>query len=203
MVRLWFHTNWKGVLVSLLLSTVIFRLFRLTNITISESFCMEPVPDRASIHKSQRWFQREFCNRTKLRQVDLSFRVDTKSWSGGNIALDFLVFYVCRSAPCCPGNGGEGGNPLYKPYRYVPPQRVWYRTLIPDQNGPAKSIPVFRAKRRKKKTLWGGKCLCGLYKGVPPRVFSNPKDEITCKIKQLFWTLGPFIRGKIRRELSV
>ena len=22
------------------------------------------------------------------------------------------------------GGGGEGGNPLYKPYRYVPPQRV-------------------------------------------------------------------------------
>jgi len=27
--------------------------------------------------------------------------------------------------------------------------------------------------------------------GVPPRVFSNPKDEITCKIKQLFSTLFP------------
>ena len=31
----------------------------------------------------------------------------------------------------------------------------------------AKSIPVFRPKRRKNPTLWGGTYLYGLYKGVP------------------------------------
>ena len=25
-----------------------------------------------------------------------------------------------------PGGGGGGGTPLYKVYRYVPPQRVWF-----------------------------------------------------------------------------
>ena len=32
----------------------------------------------------------------------------------------------------------------------------------------AKSIPIFRPKRRKTPTQWGGSYLYGLYKGVPP-----------------------------------
>ena len=28
------------------------------------------------------------------------------------------------------GGGGGGKNPLYKPYRYVPPQRVWFLDLF-------------------------------------------------------------------------
>ena len=164
---------------------------------------MEPVPEGASVHKSQEWFQRDFCNRKKLRQVDLSFRVGTKSWSGGNIALDFLVFYVYRSAPCCPGEGGRGAIPYISRIGMCHPKGngivPWFHTKMGRQN----LYPFSDKNGAKKKILWGGKLLYGLYKGVPPRVFSNPKDEITCKIKQLFWTLGPFIRGKIRRELSV
>ena len=41
---------------------------------------------------------------------------------------------------------------------------------IPDSRPKwAKSIPVFRPKRRKNPTLWGGTHLYGLYKEVFPR----------------------------------
>ena len=33
------------------------------------------------------------------------------------------------------GGGGGKGNQLYKPYRYVPPQRVWYLGLIGLKTG--------------------------------------------------------------------
>ena len=69
-----------------------------------------------------------------------------------------------------------------KGYGIVP----WFQT-----KWAGKVYTRFQSKTAKKKTLWGGKCLCGLYKGVPPRVFSNPKDEITSKIKRLLWTLFP------------
>ena len=40
---------------------------------------------------------------------------------------------------------------------------------IPDSRPKwAKSIPVFRPKRHKNPSLWGGTYLCGLYKGGPP-----------------------------------
>ena len=49
--------------------------------------------------------------------------------------------------PLCPGGGG-GGTPLYKVYRYVPPQRVWFlsrfglKTSIDFDNYGLKSDPV-------------------------------------------------------------
>ena len=36
-----------------------------------------------------------------------------------------------------------------------------------------KSIPVFRPKRRKNPTLWGGTYLYGLYRGVCRRAFTK------------------------------
>ena len=40
---------------------------------------------------------------------------------------------------------------------------------IPDSRPKwAKRIPIFRPKRRKNPTRWGGIYLCSLYKGVPP-----------------------------------
>ena len=44
---------------------------------------------------------------------------------------------------------------------------------IPDQLKWAKCIPVFRSKRRKNPTRWGGTYLYGLYKGVPPGCETN------------------------------
>ena len=47
-------------------------------------------------------------------------------------------------------------------------------TVVPSKTIPdsrrkwAKCIPVFRPKRRKNPTRWGGTYLYGLYKGVPP-----------------------------------
>ena len=69
---------------------------------------MEPVPDRASIPKSQRWFQCEFLQQNEATPSRPIFSCRYKKLSDGNIALDFLVFYVYRSAPCCPGEGGGG-----------------------------------------------------------------------------------------------
>ena len=34
-----------------------------------------------------------------------------------------------------PWGGGGGGTPLYKPYRYVPPQRVWFLRLFGLKTG--------------------------------------------------------------------
>ena len=48
-------------------------------------------------------------------------------------------------------------------------QTLWYTTVVPSKTIPdsrtkwAKSIPVFRPKRRKNPTFWGGTCLYGLY----------------------------------------
>ena len=39
---------------------------------------------------------------------------------------------------------------------------------IPDQNGQSLYRPVFRPKRHKNPTLWGGTYLYGLYMGGPP-----------------------------------
>ena len=42
----------------------------------------------------------------------------------------------------------------------------------------ARSIPVFRSKRLKNYTLWGGTCLYGLYKGVPPSLVLTLKQNV-------------------------
>ena len=34
-----------------------------------------------------------------------------------------------------PGGGGGGGTPLYKLYRYVPPQRVWFLSCFGLKTG--------------------------------------------------------------------
>ena len=39
-------------------------------------------------------------------------------------ALESVVFIIKVKAPG--GGGGGGGTPLYKLYRYVSPQRVWF-----------------------------------------------------------------------------
>ena len=44
-----------------------------------------------------------------------------------------------------------------------------YAIMVPLKTLPeSKSIPVFRPKRLKNHTLWGGTFLCSLYGGVPP-----------------------------------
>jgi len=49
---------------------------------------------------------------------------------------------------------------------------------IPDSRPKwAKSIPVFRAKRRKHPTHWGDTYLYGLYKGIPPGMLQNKDSE--------------------------
>ena len=40
-----------------------------------------------------------------------------------------------------------------------------------------KCIPVFRPKRRKNPTRWGGTCLYSLYKGIPPPPPGDNKDS--------------------------
>ena len=51
------------------------------------------------------------------------------------------------------GGGGGGGTPLYKVYRYVPPQRVWFlsrfglKTGIDFENYGLKSGRVFGLSR--------------------------------------------------------
>ena len=51
---------------------------------------------------------------------------------------------------------------------YIPVVRVVASKTIPDSRPKwTKSIPVFRPKRLKNPTLWGGTYLYGLYKGVP------------------------------------
>ena len=55
---------------------------------------------------------------------------------------------------------------------------------IPDQNG--QSVSVFRPKRPKNSTLWGGTDLYGLNKGVPPGVLP---DSIHITKRFLWWSL--------------
>ena len=87
--------------------------------------------------------------------------------------------------------GGGGGLPSYKPYRYVLPQRVWYRTLIPDQNGPAKSIPVFRAKRRKKKTFGAVDAYVVYIREYPLESSLTPRTKLLARLNSSFSTLFP------------
>ena len=49
----------------------------------------------------------------------------------------------------------------------------------------ATCIPVFRPKRRKNLTRWGGTYLYGLYKGVPPgQNFLNPLNDMQMSTRQ-------------------
>jgi len=62
----------------------------------------------------------------------LSKKVEKKA----SIMCESLII-TCRIdsvAPPRPGGGG-GGTPLYKPYRYVPPQRVWFLYLFGLKTG--------------------------------------------------------------------
>ena len=83
---------------------------------------------------------------------------------------------------------------------------TFIHSVVPSKTIPdsrpiwAKCIPVFRPKRRKTPTRWGGIYLYGLYKGVPPlpgdnslfRVgctgpnYSNSKTFLKCPGPQLF-----------------
>ena len=57
--------------------------------------------------------------------------------------------------------------------------------LIPNENGQSQvigswqSIPVFRPKRPKNPTRWGGTYLYGLYKGVPPPPGFEPSPDLS------------------------
>ena len=67
----------------------------------------------------------------------------------GNFLEDPSVNHFCGVGT--PGGGGGGGTPLYKVYRYVPPQRVWslspfgLKTGIDFDNYGLKSGRVFGA----------------------------------------------------------
>ena len=60
---------------------------------------------------------------------------------------------------------------------------------IPDSRPKwAKCVPVFRPKRRKNPTRWGGTYLYSLYRGVSPRVFTAlpslskyPREVVSCR----------------------
>ena len=57
---------------------------------------------------------------------------------------------------------------------------------IPDSRPEwAKCIPVFRPKRRKNPTRWGGTYLYGLYKGVPP----PPRETSSSKLSHFLVNL--------------
>ena len=49
----------------------------------------------------------------------------------------------------------------------------------------AKSIPYLRLEMHKNDTLWGGVCLCGLCKGVPPfpppRALVPVQSDVWCR----------------------
>ena len=52
---------------------------------------------------------------------------------------------------------------------------------IPDSRPKwAKCIPVFRPKRRKNPTWWGGTYVYGLYKGVPPPPRAKTPPSLSC-----------------------
>ena len=54
------------------------------------------------------------------------------------------------------------------------------KTILDSRPKWAKSIPVFRPKRRKNPTWWGGTYVYGLYKGVPPP--PGPKRRHPCGV---------------------
>ena len=59
-----------------------------------------------------------------------------------------------------------------------------------------KPIPVFRPKRRKSSTLWGGTYLCGLYKGLPP----SPPPRVTLPFTDRWGATS--LRYKHRAEIA-
>ena len=63
-----------------------------------------------------------------------------------------------------------------------------YTPVVPSKSTPdsrpkwARCIPVFRPKRCKNPTKWGGTCLYSLYKGVPP----PPGETFLCEESVLY-----------------
>ena len=66
----------------------------------------------------------------------------------------------------------------------TPPQFLRKPYSIPDQNG--QCVPVFRPKRRKNPTRWGGTYLHGFYKGVPPGRKTHQKTACEAGVKVKF-----------------
>ena len=63
------------------------------------------------------------------------------------------------------------------------------RTLIPDQMGRQSLYPFSDENGAKKNTLWGGKCLCGLYryKGADALESSlTPRTKLLARLNSFF-----------------
>ena len=72
---------------------------------------------------------------------------------------------------------------------------------IPDQNGQSLYRPVFRPKRHKNPTLWGGTYLYGLYMGGPPPphpriIFAGPTFK-RCRCSVLHWISKTWVRVRL------
>ena len=69
---------------------------------------------------------------------------------------------------------------------------------IPDQNGQSLYRPVFRPKRHKNPTLWGGTYLYGWYMGGPPGgiIFAGPALQ-RCRCSVLHWISKTWARVRV------
>ena len=86
--------------------------------------------------------------------------------------------------------GWKANKILYAYYSFFLIHLEWkrqirsYTSVVPSKilpdSGPkwVKCIPVFRPKRPKNPTVWGGTYLCGLYKGVPTPPPHPPRWKI-------------------------